>query len=51
MQWSTHTMGTYPQGELETRQWWSGQDENENADKDRHNNVEQNKERGREEKT
>lgn len=36
-------MGTYPQGELQTRQWWS--DGNHNTDKDRQNNKEQNKRR------
>lgn len=51
MQWKDHTMGTYPQGELETRQWWSGQDENDDADKGRQNDMEQDKERERKEKT
>lgn len=45
MQWNTDTMGTYPQDGLETRQWWSGQDENDDTDKDRQNNMKQNKER------
>lgn len=38
---NTHTMGTYPQGELETQQWWSGQDGNDNIDRDRQNNKDE----------